>query len=171
MHEFDILTRRSFFGRTLKLSMGIALSTLVDIPWVMKRALAEGSIGLNGKKVLFIFLRGANDGLNSVIPILDSAYQTSRPTGGSNIGMSHVARSDADGYTLLLATSAYSVNPGLYETLPYDPFKDFTPICELVNAPNVLVVNPGVKANSLAELVRLTLIADGIRIAKRSARE
>src|SRR5204862_3422944 len=59
--------------------MAIALSTLVDIPMVMKRALAEGSIGLNGKKLLFIWLRGANDGLNSVIPILDGAYAGSRP--------------------------------------------------------------------------------------------
>ena len=46
----------------------------------MKLALAEGSIGLNGKKVLFIWLRGANDALNSVIPILDPAYSGSRPT-------------------------------------------------------------------------------------------
>ncbi|HXF09913.1 MAG TPA: DUF1501 domain-containing protein, partial [Desulfuromonadaceae bacterium] len=56
--------------------LGVALSTLVDIPFVMKRALAEGTIGLNGKKLLFIFLRGANDGLNSVIPIQDPAYNT-----------------------------------------------------------------------------------------------
>src|SRR5947207_12393465 len=51
----------------------------------MKRALAEGTIGRPGpdgklKKVLFIFLRGANDALNSVIPIQDGAYATSRPT-------------------------------------------------------------------------------------------
>jgi uncharacterized protein (DUF1501 family) len=60
--------------------MAVALSTLVDIPFVMKRALADGSIGLNGKKVFFIWLRGANDSLNSVIPILDPAYASSRPS-------------------------------------------------------------------------------------------
>jgi uncharacterized protein (DUF1501 family) len=59
--------------------MAVALSTLVDIPFVMKRALADGSIGLNGKKILFIWLRGANDGLNSVIPIQDPTYATIRP--------------------------------------------------------------------------------------------
>src|SRR2546422_957007 len=58
------------------------MSTLVDIPFVIKRALAEGSIGLNGKKLLFIWLRGANDALNSVIPIQDTSYATSRPTLG-----------------------------------------------------------------------------------------
>src|SRR5439155_18028926 len=66
---------------------GVAVATLTDIPLIMKRALAEGTIGLSGKKLLFVFLRGANDGLNSVIPILDPAYQTSRPTGGTNIGI------------------------------------------------------------------------------------
>src|SRR5438034_2699708 len=79
MHEFNILTRRGFLDRSFKLGLGVALSTLVDIPMVMKRALAEGNIGLNGKKLLFIWLRGANDGLNSVIPILDPAYASSRP--------------------------------------------------------------------------------------------
>jgi uncharacterized protein (DUF1501 family) len=86
MHHINILTRRAFFDRSFKVGLGVALSTLVDIPTVMKRALAEGNIGVPGpdgkiRKVLFIFLRGANDALNSVIPIRDSAYNaTNRPT-------------------------------------------------------------------------------------------
>ncbi len=78
MKHFHILNRRSFLSQTFKTSMAVALSTLVDIPFVMKRALAEGSIGLNGKKVLFIWLRGANDGLNSVIPVEDPTYYSIR---------------------------------------------------------------------------------------------
>ena len=62
--------------------------------------------------------------------------------GGSNIGMGYVARADGDGYTLLLATSSYSVNPGLYDTLPYDPFKDFVAAAELATSPNVFAVKP-----------------------------
>jgi uncharacterized protein (DUF1501 family) len=80
MQHINILTRRSFLERSAKLGLGVALATLTDIPFVMKRALAEGSIGLSGKKLMFIFLRGANDGLNSVIPIQDPSYATSRPT-------------------------------------------------------------------------------------------
>src|SRR5438552_15158995 len=80
MQHFNIITRRGFLDRSFKVGLGVALSTLVDIPLVVKRALAEGTIGKNGKKLLFIFLRGANDSLNSVIPIQDSAYATSRPT-------------------------------------------------------------------------------------------
>ena len=76
----NIITRREFLGRSAKTGLAVALSTLVDIPFVVKRALAEGNIGLNGKKMLFIFLRGANDALNSVIPVQDSAYNiTNRP--------------------------------------------------------------------------------------------
>src|SRR5207247_3268468 len=80
MHNFNILSRRSFLDRSFKTGMAVALGTLTDIPFVMKRALAEGSIGLNGKKVIFIWLRGANDSLNSVIPIQDPSYASSRPT-------------------------------------------------------------------------------------------
>ncbi|HUR45145.1 MAG TPA: DUF1501 domain-containing protein [Candidatus Saccharimonadales bacterium] len=79
--KINLLTRRSFLDRSLKTGIGVALSTLVDVPFIMKRALAEGNIGLNGKKVLFIWLRGANDAINSVIPIQDSAYNiTNRPS-------------------------------------------------------------------------------------------
>jgi uncharacterized protein (DUF1501 family) len=76
MQHFHVMTRRGFLDRSVKVGLGVALSTLVDIPFVVKRALAEGNIGLNGKKLLFIFLRGANDSLNSLIPIVDSAYNT-----------------------------------------------------------------------------------------------
>ena len=84
MKNFNILTRRSFFDRSFKLGLAAALASVTDIPLFMRRALASGigQPGANGKvnKVLFIWLRGANDGLNSVIPIQDSAYAVSRPT-------------------------------------------------------------------------------------------
>lgn len=73
MRQINLITRRGFIDRNFKLGLGIALSTLTDIPLVVRRALAENNIGISGKKVLFIFLRGANDALNSVIPVADSA--------------------------------------------------------------------------------------------------
>lgn len=84
MKTFNVYSRRSFLDRSLKTSLAVALGTLTDIPFVMKRALAEGSIGQPGpdgkiKKVLFIWLRFGNDGLNNVIPIQDSTYNAIRP--------------------------------------------------------------------------------------------
>jgi tripartite-type tricarboxylate transporter receptor subunit TctC len=75
--------------------------------------------------------------------------------GGSNIGMGAVARAEGDGYTLLLATSAYSVNPGLYETLPYDPFKDFSAIAELATSPNVFAVKPDLDVATMQDFIAL----------------
>jgi uncharacterized protein (DUF1501 family) len=75
----NIITRRSFLGTGVRASMLAAVASLVNIPGFMKRALAEGTIGVNGKKVFFIFMRGGNDSINSVIPIEDPAYATSRP--------------------------------------------------------------------------------------------
>lgn len=75
--------------------------------------------------------------------------------GGGNIGMGRVARADSDGYTLLLSTSGYVVNPGLYATLPYDPIKDFAPIAELGVSPNVIAVLPSLGVKSVKELVAL----------------
>ena len=80
--HINVLSRRQFLDRSAKIGMAAALASLTDIPFAMKRALAAGGIGTNGKKVLFIWLRGANDALNSVIPILDPQYATSRPTIG-----------------------------------------------------------------------------------------
>jgi tripartite-type tricarboxylate transporter receptor subunit TctC len=70
-----------------------------------------------------------------------------------NIGMGQVARAMPDGYTLLMTSTAIAVNPALFKNLPYDPFKDFAPISELVNAPNVLVVRPDSGINTVADLV------------------
>lgn len=80
----NLISRRSFLSHSSRLGLGTALASLTDIPWVMQRALAEGTLGISGpngrvRKLLFLFLRGANDGLNSVVPLGDPSYATSRP--------------------------------------------------------------------------------------------
>jgi tripartite-type tricarboxylate transporter receptor subunit TctC len=76
-----------------------------------------------------------------------------RPGGGGNIGIGIAAHAEPDGYTLLITSSAYVVNPGLYTRIPYDPDKDFAPIAELGTSPNVVLVNPKLGINSVADLI------------------
>jgi len=82
-------------------------------------------------------------------------YVENRPGAGGNIGMSEVARAKPDGYTLLVASSSYVVNPSLYAKAPYDPYKDFAPITLAAASPNILVVNASVPAKSVKELIDL----------------
>lgn len=72
---------------------------------------------------------------------------------GGNIGIQMVARAAPDGYTLLLTSTAIAVNPALSRNLGYDPIKDFAPISELVNQPNIFVVNAKAGITSIADLV------------------
>jgi tripartite-type tricarboxylate transporter receptor subunit TctC len=76
-----------------------------------------------------------------------------RPGAGGNIGIGIAAHAEADGYTLLVTSSAYVVNPSLYAKIPYDPTRDFAAIAELGTSPNVLLVDPKLGVNSVAELI------------------
>ena len=82
-----------------------------------------------------------------------SVVVDNRGGAAGNIGMAAAAHAAPDGYTLLLTSTAIAVNPALFRNLPYDPFRDFVPITELVNAPNVLVVRPDSGIGSVADLV------------------
>ncbi|MGE3991938.1 Bug family tripartite tricarboxylate transporter substrate binding protein [Pseudorhodoplanes sp.] len=78
-----------------------------------------------------------------------------RPGAGGNLGASVVARSPADGYTLLMSGSpTHSVGPHLFKNLSYDPMRDVPPVAMIAIAPNLLVVNPKLPVNSVKELVQ-----------------
>jgi tripartite-type tricarboxylate transporter receptor subunit TctC len=67
-----------------------------------------------------------------------------------------VARAAPDGYTILMgAVATHAINPTLYPTIPYNAEKDFIAVTQIASTPNVLVVNPGVEANSVAEFIKL----------------
>ena len=74
-----------------------------------------------------------------------------RPGAGGNIAGEVVARSAADGYTLLLATiSSHGINPALYARMPYDALRDFVPVINLASSPNALIVGMDVPVNSVS---------------------
>jgi tripartite-type tricarboxylate transporter receptor subunit TctC len=74
---------------------------------------------------------------------------------GTMIGIEAVARAAPDGYTLLMAPSTLALNSVLYKKVPYDPIRDFAPITLAAAAPNILIVNTSLPAQSLAELIAL----------------
>ena len=76
-----------------------------------------------------------------------------KPGAGTTIGNAEVAKAKPDGYTLLFAPTPFVISQVVYPTLPYDPKKDFAPVSLLATSPFILVVNAGVQARSVAELV------------------
>jgi tripartite-type tricarboxylate transporter receptor subunit TctC len=80
---------------------------------------------------------------------------------GGNIGTGRAAKAAADGYTLLLTANNQIINPLLYESVPYDAFKDFEPVTLAVAFPTALSVNPSVPARTVAELVALVRTTPG----------
>ena len=77
-----------------------------------------------------------------------------RPGAGSNLGAELAVKSPPDGYTLLLISASYTVNPSVYK-LSFDPMNDITPIIQISGGPYVVAVHPSVPANTLAEFVQL----------------
>src|ERR1700693_5857691 len=78
-----------------------------------------------------------------------------RPGAGGTIGAAMVAKSPADGYTLLVHSAAHAYNPSIYPNLSYDTVKDFVEIVPLAGQPNVLIVAPSLGVKSVAELIAL----------------
>ena len=77
-----------------------------------------------------------------------------RPGAGGNIGADFVAKSPADGYTMVMGTvGTHAINASLYSKMPYDPVRDFAPVILVAQTPNLLVVNNSVPAKTVQELV------------------
>ena len=78
-----------------------------------------------------------------------------RAGAGGNIGMGLAAGSAPDGYTILVVSSSFVVNPTLYAKIPYDPYKSFIPVTNAAASPNVFTVHPSVPAKSMQDVVSL----------------
>lgn len=78
-----------------------------------------------------------------------------RPGAGGALGSAYAAKQPADGYTLvMMVESSHAVNPNVYAKTAYDPVKDFSPISNIADVPNVLVVNPSMPAKDVQSLVK-----------------
>ncbi len=94
-------------------------------------------------------------GLNLSVALGQPVVIENKPGAGGNIATVQVARSAADGYTLLMHSVAYSVNPSLFANAGYSPDKDLAPVATAGVSPNILYVHPDVKASNLKELTAL----------------
>jgi tripartite-type tricarboxylate transporter receptor subunit TctC len=83
-----------------------------------------------------------------------SVIVDNKPGAGGNIGADFVAKSPGDGYTIVMGTvGTHAINGALYEKMPYDMVKNFSPVSLVASAPNLLVVNNDLPVKTVAELI------------------
>ncbi len=82
-------------------------------------------------------------------------YVENVPGAGGNTGTAMAAKSPADGYTILVVSTGFVINPSLYAKVPYDAVKDFAPVTLVAASPNALSVNPTVPAKTVKELIEV----------------
>ena len=141
------------------------LALLGPQAWTLARAQAGGWPAKPVRIVVPFAAGGTTDSLaRAIAPELQRAFGQpfvvdNKPGAGGNTGAAEVAKSAADGYTLLMGTvGTHAINPSLYPKMPYDAAKDFAPITLVAGVPNVVVMNPGSAqkygVNNIVDLIR-----------------
>ena len=132
-----------------KRRLALISSGLAAIGFVAFPALAQSTWPAKPVRIIVPFAPGGTTDIlaRAIAPELAKAFGQSfvvenRAGAGGNIGADMVARSPADGYTLLMGTvGTHGINKALYSKMPFDPQKDFVPVTLVANVPNVMVVN------------------------------
>lgn len=145
--------------------LAAALSTALVIGGPLLAARAQGTEPYPTRPIRIVVPLAAGGVTDTVARILAERLQRAlgqpvitenRAGGGGGVGAEAVARSPADGYTLLMGTvSSNAINASLYRNLRYDNIKDFAPISLVASGPNMLVVHPSIPAKTTAELIEL----------------
>jgi tripartite-type tricarboxylate transporter receptor subunit TctC len=155
---------------------GLAASAATFSPFGPKRATAAGYPDRTIKIIVPFAPAGPTDimarilGQNLGAALPGNVIVENRAGAGGNLGIGYTAHAEADGYTLLVTSSAYVVNPSLYTNIPYNPFRDFAPIAELGTSPNAILIDPKLGINSIAELfVRAKAKPDELNYASPGA--
>ncbi len=157
--------KSSYLARRAALALGLAFgASLAAAPAVAPLAWAQSFPNRPVTLVIPFAAGGSTDVVGRIVAqkmsenLGQSVVVENVAGAGGSVGATRVARADADGYTILMATVAtHALNPLMLRQKPYDPQTDFEPISLLVVVPNVLLVNPGfppTTVNELLELVR-----------------
>lgn len=144
-------TRRAVFIATCLLGVALlpGLSAAQSYPAKPIRIIVPGTAG-GGMDVI---ARVVGDRMSALLK--QPVVIENKPGAGGNIAVDYVAKSPADGYTIVAGQTAhFAINPSLYAKLPFDPEKDFSPIVMLADAPNVMVVDADSPYRTLADVVK-----------------
>ncbi len=137
-----------------KVLAGIGLLAIVS-----QRAWSQGYPARAVKILVPVGAGGANDTSTRLIAqrLTDSLgqqfYVENMVGGGGNIAVGAAAKAAPDGYTAISVASSFVINPNLYARVPYDPIKDFSPVCLMCSTATLVAVHPSVPARSIKELV------------------
>jgi tripartite-type tricarboxylate transporter receptor subunit TctC len=153
---------------TLKL---MAISCLFATNLIATHAISQPAWPTKPVKIVVPFAPGGTTDIlaRAMAPELSKAFgQTfiveNKAGAGGNLGSDIVAKSAADGYTILMGTvGTHGINVSLYEKMPFDPVKDFAPITLIAGVPNVMVMNA-----DKAKQLNINNVADFIKVAKAS---
>ena len=152
------------------LQMFRALACALALPAMVSAACAQNSADYPKRPVRFIVAQtpgGSADFVGRIIAeslgkrLGQQFVVDNRPGASGIIATEITVRAPADGYTLLLVTTSFGVNPGLYKKLSYDPLSDLAPITHIAYAPQILVVTPGLKIQSVKDLIALARAKPG----------
>jgi tripartite-type tricarboxylate transporter receptor subunit TctC len=139
----------------------IRLLALVAALWVAGAAQAQNYPDKSVRVVVGFTAGGPTDVIARIVAQKLSEtwgqqfYIENIPGAGSNTASGMVAKTPPDGYTLLVISTGFVVNPSLYAKVPYDAVKDFAPITLVAASPNVVSVHPSVPAKTVQELITL----------------
>jgi tripartite-type tricarboxylate transporter receptor subunit TctC len=148
-------------ARFLKLAVARAVTSVLCAAWVASVIASEAYPNKPVRMIVAVPPGGPADTLARLIGprLSETLGQTvvidNRPGANGIIAYEMAARAAPDGYTFVLVAAGVAINPSLYREVRYDPIGDFAPITHGITVPNILVVHPGVPAQSVKELVAL----------------
>jgi tripartite-type tricarboxylate transporter receptor subunit TctC len=149
----------------MRRSTPIAVSKLLGLALLMGVSAVSAQEWPKQKPISFVVAFGAGSITDTLARMVGQKLSESlgqavvvdnRPGAGGNIGTQRVRQAAPDGYTILMHSVAYTVNPALFANAGYDPLKDFVPLILAASTPNAFSVHPSVPAKNLQELIKLS---------------
>lgn len=156
-------SQRSRLRRLLLKSLPVGAMPLIPVPG-LAALVGDATTGASGRPIAMVLPFPPGGSVDIVARQLQPGLKSglgqtvvidNKPGAGGLIASSTVARAKPDGSTLLMAFDTHAINPFAYKNLPYDTFRDFTPISQLVRFPLVIAANPSLPASNVKELVAM----------------